>query len=199
VSWFNAQSPQPEQQAKPRLASQDDIETTFEEEYENLFWIGLLITGNATTSIESITHASGLSFASGVFKDWLVRWANSITARVAIDIAHEPIAGVASRYAEWSCAHREHDVFSNEEAQWFRQADPNEIIAALDPLARSVAVVRGVQKSSASECASLLGLSRRCIIGAYCHALQWIRQRRSAITITVPEAISQNDRSNWLT
>lgn len=64
MSWFNAQNPEPEQQAKPRLASPDDIETTFGEEHENLFWIGLLITGNATTSIESIKHASGLSFGA---------------------------------------------------------------------------------------------------------------------------------------
>lgn len=177
MNWFNAQIPSFEEQRKPRLASRNDIETAFEEEHENLFWIALLITGSATTSIESITHACGLAFTSGVFQDWLVRWVNSITARVAIDKVHEPISQVASRYAEWGCTHREHDVFSNEEAQWFRQTDPSEIIAALDPLARSVAVLRGMQKASASECASLLGLNRRSITGAYCQALQWTRQR----------------------
>lgn len=192
MNWFDANSLKPEQYAKPRMASRNEIETAFEEAHEDLFWIGLLITGNAYTSIESITHASGLSIITGVYQDWLVHWAKSITARVAVDITHESIAQVASRYEERGCTHREHAAFSDAETEWFRQVDPNEVIAALDPLARSVAVLRGVQKVSTSECASMLELSHRCIIGAYCHALQWTRQRRSALMITDSKALSQS-------
>lgn len=194
MNWFNSHKTVLEATARPRLASRSDMEAIFETEHENLFWIAYLITGDAYISLQTITQASELSFAISVFQDWLVRWAHSITARVAIDTVRAPIAQLANCYADWGCNHRAHDVFSNEESEAFRLADPIEVLATLNPFARSVAVLRGMEKASASECALRLGVSRHSITGAYCEALQWTRQRRSFGIITLPVAIAQSVR-----
>jgi hypothetical protein len=179
MNWFYSTERESEQQHKPRIASRSEMKATFEEEGEYLFWITLLITGDATVARQSIVNASELSSSgTGVFHDWLIRWAHSATARVAVEKVRGVIQALANRYADWDCAHSDHNVFSNDEIQLLRRVDPHEIIAALDPLARSVLVLRAVQHASISECASILGLRRRCVTGAYCHALQWENQRR---------------------
>jgi DNA-directed RNA polymerase specialized sigma24 family protein len=185
MNWFYSKQRESEQQHKSRIASRREIKATFEEEGDYLFWIALLITGDATVARQSIVNASELSSSgTGVFHDWLIRWAHSATARVAVEKVREVIQASANRYPEWDCAHGDHNVFSNEEIQLLRQLEPHEIIAALDPLARSVLVLRAVQHASISECASILGLRRRCVTGAYCRALQWANQRRCSRPIT---------------
>jgi hypothetical protein len=185
MNWFYSTERDSEQQHKPRIASHSEIKATFEEEGEYLFWITLLITGDATVARQSIVNASELSSSgTGVFHDWLIRWAHSATARVAVEKVREVIQASANRYADWDCTHGDHNVFSNEEIQSLRRVDPHEIIDALDPLARSVLVLRALQHASISECASILGLRRRCVTGAYCRALQWENQRRCSRPIT---------------
>ncbi len=185
MNWFYSTERDSEQQHKPRIASRSEIKATFEEEGDYLFWIALLITGDATDARQSIVNASELSSSgTGVFHDWLIRWAHSATARVAVEKVREVIQASANHYADWDCTHGDHNVFSNEEIQLLRQVESHEIIAALDPLARSVLVLRAVQHASISECASILGLRRRCVTGAYCCALQWENQRRCCRSIT---------------
>jgi hypothetical protein len=185
MNWFYSTERDSEQQHKPRIASRSEIKSTFEEEGDYLFWIALLITGDATVSSQSIVNASELSSSgTGVFHDWLIRWAHSATARVAVEEVREVIQASANRYADLDCTHGDHNVFSNEEIHSLRQVEPHEIIAALDPLARSVLVLRAVQHASISECASILGLRRRCVTGAYCHALRWENKRRCSKPIS---------------
>ena len=169
MNWFYSKKRNSERQHKPRIASRSEIKATFVEEGDYLFWIALLITGDATVARQSIVNASELSSSgTGVFHDWLIRWAHSATARVAVDKVREAIQASASRYADLGCTHGDHNVFSNEEIQLLRQVEPHEIIGVLDPLARSVLVLRAVQRASISECALILGLNSpacyRCLL-----------------------------------
>lgn len=170
MGWHKTKNQEHEKQTKRRVASHSEIKATFKNERDYLFWIALLITGDAKAAKQSVANASALSLAGpGVLHDWLVRWVRSATVRFAVYAVRDLIAASKSRYADWNCPHGEHAVFSIEQIRSLREADPQDIISALDPLARSVLIARGVQHASVSESASLLNLSCKCVIGAHCY------------------------------
>ena len=54
------------------------------------------------------------------------------------------------------------------------------IVAALDPLARSALVLRGIQHFSITDCALLLDMPRRIVAVAYFRAVRWNDERAGA-------------------
>jgi DNA-directed RNA polymerase specialized sigma24 family protein len=61
-----------------------------------------------------------------------------------------------------------------------RHVDPREVAAAVDPLARSALVLRGIQHASLADCALLLDVSRGIVAAAYSQALRWNGERIGA-------------------
>jgi hypothetical protein len=158
-----------------RFATSAEIENVFDVQRENLRWIAYAITGNEQLAEGSLVDARGLQpTATGVFRDWLVQWAGSATARVAATNIGESLRQAAKKYANWSCDHSSHDI-SHEESSLLAQLSPEEIVDGLDPFARTILVLRGMERASISDCAILLNVSRRAVLGAYCHALWWLR------------------------
>lgn len=158
-----------------RFATSAEIEGVFDVERDNLLWIAYTITGNKRLAEQSLVDARGVQpIATGVFRDWLVPWAESATARVAATTSARSLREAAKKYADWSCDHPSHDI-SHEESSLLAQLSPEEIIDGLGPLARTILVLRGMQRASISDCTILLKVSRRAVLGAYCHALWWLR------------------------
>jgi DNA-directed RNA polymerase specialized sigma24 family protein len=176
VSWAHFNKRIQSVTQKERFATAQEIQATFDAEREDLFWLAFIITGDSAAAQKVIVDASGLQrTASTIFRDWLSRWAHSATAREATRNVHQ-IASVSARsYSEWSCAHGEHELLAEEQQVLLRQIEPLEVIKSLDPLARSVLILRGIQNASVSDCTILLSVSRRAVMGAYCHALTWFK------------------------
>jgi DNA-directed RNA polymerase specialized sigma24 family protein len=164
------------------LASNQEIKSVFAEQRDYLYWISLVITGDDAIAEQAMLNANELSASwSGVFRDWLIEWANHVTVRAAVRAVHDLISESAKRYAgssrETSDSDVPSDVLSGDQIASLRQVDPRDIIAALDPLARSALVLRGMQHASIADCALLLDVPRQIVAGAYRQALRWNSER----------------------
>ena len=178
MNWLHRHRRERTRYGQSELASSSEMQATFNAEYEDLYWRALVITGEPQLARQSVVNASGLSSSNtGVFRDWLVRWARSATARVAAESVREQIITVAGKYVNWTCSHSDHPLFSAKQVASLRRADALQSVADLNPLERAVLVLRGIQRASVPECALLLTVSNRCVIGAYCCVLQCMERR----------------------
>ena len=165
-----------------RLATDREVHSTFKSERENLSWTALMITGDPLLVEKAIVDASGLQkTATGVFVDWLAHWANAATARASANLVRDPILRSAREYEILECEHLEHAPLQATEILAVRQLNPEEIVEGLDPLARTVLVLRGIQRATIFDCAQFLRLPRQAVAKAYCHALTWLEQRGAKI------------------
>ena len=166
-------------------ASNHEIKSVFAEQRDYLYWISLVITGDDAIAEQAMLNAKELSASwSGVFRDWLIEWANHVTVRAAVRAVHDLISESAKRYAGSSRETSDYDVpsdvLSGDQVASLRQVDPRDIIAALDPLARSALVLRGMQHASMADCSLLLDVPRQIVAGAYRQALRWNTGRNGA-------------------
>lgn len=179
MTWFHSRGGEEQEWPQDRLASSKEIQTAFMEQHDYLYWIALLITGDKAVAEQAVVDGSKLSaFHSGVFRDWLFVWANHATMLTAVRAVRDLISAAARRYAGASSDYSGCEVLSGDEIRSLRHVDPLDIIAALDPLARSALVLRGIQHDSITDCALLLDVPLRIVAGAYCHALRWNSERQ---------------------
>jgi DNA-directed RNA polymerase specialized sigma24 family protein len=177
MEWFHSTE---REQERPNggIASSHEIQSAFADQRDYLHWIALLITGDEALANLAVVNASALSANySSVFRDWLLGWATYATVRAAVREVRDLISASASYFAESASEHCDDDVLSDHQIRLLRDIDPQDIIAALDPLARSALVLRGVQHTSIADCALLLDVPRRIVAVAYCQALRWNSER----------------------
>jgi DNA-directed RNA polymerase specialized sigma24 family protein len=180
MEWFHSTE---REQERPNggIASSHEIQSAFADQRDYLYWIALLITGDEALANLAVVNASALSANySSVFRDWLIGWATYATVRAAAREVRDLISASASYFAESSSEHCDDDVLSDHQIRSLRDIDPRDIIAALDPLARSALVLRGVQHASIADCALLLDVPRRTVAIAYCQAVRWNSERSGA-------------------
>jgi len=174
MEWFHSSELDKQERPQGSLASSHEIRSAFVEQRDHLDWIALIITGDHALADRAVINASDLSASnSSVFRDWLMGWTNTATVRAAVREVRDLISASASRYIDSSCEHSDNDVLSDDQIASLRHVDTRDIVAALDPLARSALVLRGIQHASLSDCAHLLDVSRGIVAGAYSHALRW--------------------------
>jgi len=181
MEWFHSTEREQTERPKGGLASSHEIQSAFAEQRDYLYWIALLITGDDILAEQAVVNASDLSANySSVFRDWLIGWAKYATVRAAVREVRDLISTSASYFADSSSEHCDDDVLSDDQIGSLRHIDPREIIAALDPLARSALVLRGIQHTSLADCALLLDVPRRIVATAYCQARRWNNERAGA-------------------
>jgi DNA-directed RNA polymerase specialized sigma24 family protein len=168
------------------LVSSHEIRSIFAEQRDHLYWTSFVITGDDAIAKQAMVNASDLSASwSGVFRDWVIGWASHVTVRAAVRAVHDLISESAKRYSDSSRETSDHDdhsgvlaeVLSNDQIVSLRRVDPRDIVAALDPLARSALVLRGIQHASIADCVLLLDVPRQTVAAAYCQALKWNSER----------------------
>ena len=175
------------------LVSSQEIKSILAEQRDYLYWTSLVITGDDAIAQQAMVNASDLSASwSGVFRDWVIGWANHVTVRAAVRAVHDLISASAKRYADSSAEASDNDVLyevrsevlsevlSDDQIASLRRVDPRDIVAALDPLGRSALVLRGIQHASIADCVLLLDMPRQIVAEAYCQALRWNRERARA-------------------
>jgi hypothetical protein len=171
------------------LVSSQEIKSVFAEQRDYLYWTSLVINGDDAIAKQAMVNANDLSANwSGVFRDWVIGWASHVTVRAAVRAVHDLISASAKRYAGSSPEASDDDVLSvvrsevlsDDQIASLRRVDPRDIVAALDPLARSALVLRGIQHASIADCALLLDVPRQIVAAAYRQALRWNRERARA-------------------
>jgi len=181
MEWFHSTERKQPERPNSGLASSHEIRSAFAEQRDYLYWIALLITGDSALADLAVVNASTLSANySSVFRDWLIGWATYATVRAAVREIRDLISASASHYVDSSSEQSDGDVLSGDQIMSLRNVDPRDIIAALDPLARSALVLRGIQHDSIADCALLLDMPRRIVTAAYCQALRWNNERAGA-------------------
>jgi hypothetical protein len=181
MEWFHSTERDKQKRPQGSLASRDEIESAFDEQRDYLDWIALLITGDQALADQAVINASDLSASSSsVFRDWLIGWTKSATVRAAVREVRDFISASANRYTDSSCGHSDCGVLSDDQIALLRHLDTRDIIAALDPLARSALVLRGIQHFSIADCALLLDMPRQIVGAAYCQAIRWNNERARA-------------------
>jgi hypothetical protein len=181
MEWFLSTERDDQERPQDSLALSHEIQRAFVEQRDHLIWIALLITGNRALADQAVINASDLSAGySSVFRDWLIGWTNSATVRAAVREVRDLISASASRYSDSSCQRSHFDVLSDDQIASLRHVDIRDIVAALDPLARSALVLRGIQHFSIADCVLLLDMPRRIVAAAYCRAVRWNDERAAA-------------------
>jgi DNA-directed RNA polymerase specialized sigma24 family protein len=181
MEWFHSTERDKPERPQDSLASSHEIQSAFVEQRDYLNWIALIITGDHALAEQAVINASDLSASySSVFRDWLIAWTNTATVRAAVREVRDLISASASRYTDSSCEHSDNDLLSDGQIASLRHVDTRDIVAALDPLARSALVLRGIQHFSVADCALLLDLPRRIVAAAYCRAVRWNDERAGA-------------------
>jgi len=181
MEWFHSTEREQTERTKGGLASSHEIQSAFAEQRDYLYWLALLITGDGPLADLAVVNASALSANySSVFRDWLIGWATYATVRAAVREVRDLISAAASHYVDSSSERCDDDVLSDDQILSLRNVDPPDIVAALDPLARSALVLRGIQHASIADCALLLDVPRRIVGAAYCQALRWNSERTAA-------------------
>jgi DNA-directed RNA polymerase specialized sigma24 family protein len=181
MEWFHSTERDKQERPQDSLASSHEIQSAFVEQRDHLNWIALLITGDRALADQAVINASDLSASnSSVFRDWLMRWTNTATVRAAVREVRDLISASASRYIDSSYEHSDNGVLSDNQIASLRHVDTRDIVAALDPLARSALVLRGIQHFSITDCALLLDMPRRIVAAAYCRAVRWNDERTGA-------------------
>jgi DNA-directed RNA polymerase specialized sigma24 family protein len=181
MEWFHSTEREQPERPKDGLASSHEIQSAFAEQRDYLYWIALLITGDDALADRAAVNASALSANySSVFRDWLIGWATYATVRAGVREVRDLISASASHYADSSSEDSDDDVLSDDQIMSLRSVDPRDIIAALDPLARSALVLRGIQHASIADCALLLDLPRGIVAAAYRRVLRWNNERAGA-------------------
>jgi DNA-directed RNA polymerase specialized sigma24 family protein len=180
MEWFHSTEREKQRRPQDSLASSHEIVSAFVEQRDYLHWVALLITGDQALAGQAVINASDLSASSSsVFRDWLLGWTKSATVRAAVREVRDFISASANRYTDSSCEHPDCDELSDDQIASLRHLDTRDIIAALDPLARSALVLRGIQHFSLADCALLLDMPRQIVAAAYCQALRWNNERAS--------------------
>jgi DNA-directed RNA polymerase specialized sigma24 family protein len=181
MEWFHSTERDNQERRQDSLASSHEIESAFVGQRDYLSWIALLITGDHALADQAVINASDLSTSgSSVFRDWLIGWTKSATVRAAVREVRDLISASASRYTDSSCAHPDNDVLSDDQIASLRHVDTQDVVAALDPLARSALVLRGIQHFSLADCALQLDMPQQIVAAAYCQALRWNNERAGA-------------------
>src|SRR5271155_1425558 len=141
MEWFHSSELDKQQRPQDSLASSDEIRWAFVEQGDYLNWIALIITGDLALADHAVINASDLSASySSVFRDWLIAWTNTATVRASVREVRALISASASRYTDSPCEHSDDEVLSDDQIASLRQVDTQDIVEALNPLARSALV-----------------------------------------------------------
>jgi hypothetical protein len=183
MPWLNKNNASEILSRDPRIASPTEIRNVFESQSEQLLWLAGAITGDPTLAARCVIDASKLTENnSALFRDWLAQWARNATVHSALDQMQAQISHAAeTSYERVRCPHDGHETLSNGEVAALEQWPSSELAACLDPLARAVLILRGVQHAAIQDCALRLNVSRAAILAAYCHAIDWLSRGTASL------------------
>ena len=176
MSWFQV-SIKPVDARKH--ASPAEILECFRNENSLLRKLAFLVTGDLALADQSVAKARESTLKGNApFRDWLLEWAKSLTVNSAIASTAEGIRACDAIYRVRHCTHIEllwlGDDDRTASLNQVLQADPQRLIAELDPLCRAILVLRVAIRSSIQDCVLRLNVSRTAVLAGHCQAITWL-------------------------
>jgi hypothetical protein len=139
---------------------------------EELEWLGSFLTGDEQIGAACVIDACALAESKNPgFQGWLLEWARLATIRSAVQIQQRRIAQLSFAYMQHRCIHGGHPALSADSVERLVE-ESSWIMRRLDVLCRFALVICGIEKRSAQQAASLLGVDRTSVEGAYCTAIK---------------------------
>ena len=181
MSWFHSSTAPVDAR---NHASPAEVVGCFQDQRNVLGRLAFLITGDQATADQAVVQACVITLqGNSPFRDWLLEWAKAATIASAISHGTEAIRICEAAYKDRRCPHFEHLSQGNAEERaasldLILGTNAQKLIAELDPLCRAVLVLRVAIRSSIQDCALRLNVSRAAVLGANCHALTWLHDRR---------------------
>ncbi len=180
MSWFHSGTAAVDAHNQ---ASPAEIVACFEDQRNVLGRLAFLITDDQAWAGQAVVQAREMTLqGNSPFRDWLLEWAKAATIASAISHGAESIRIWEAVYKDGGCPHVEHLSEGDAEERaasldLILGTDAQTLIAELDPLCRSVLVLRIAIRSSIQDCALRLNVSRAAVLAANCHAMTWLQQR----------------------
>lgn len=164
-------------------ASRSEIVACFRDETKLLGRLAFFITADNTAAEQAVAQACETTLhGNSPFCDWLFEWAKAATITAAISQHGKAIRACAAMYEDRNCAHAGHfcELSSERKAAslgLILHMDVQKFSAELDPLCRTIVVLRTAIRSSIQECSLRLNVSRAVILAANCLAMTWLDYR----------------------
>jgi hypothetical protein len=161
-------------------ASAADVVACFRDQENLLERLAFLITADRTTAQQAISQACEITLqGNSPFRDWLLEWAKAATIAAAISLLGEAIRPSEAMYKDRRCPHVEHlchldDSRRSASLALILKMGAQKIIEELDPLCRSILVLRIALRSSVQDCSLRLNVSRSAAVAANCLAMTWL-------------------------
>jgi DNA-directed RNA polymerase specialized sigma24 family protein len=181
MSWFHSSTAAVDAR---NHASPAEIVACFQDQRNVLGRLAFLITGDQAMADQAVVQACEITLqGNSPFRDWLLEWAKVATIASAISHGTEAIRICEAAYRDRRCPHVEHLSQGDVEERaasldLILEADTQKLLAELDPLCRTVLVLRVAIRSSIQDCALRLNVSRAAVLGANCHAMAWLHDGR---------------------
>jgi hypothetical protein len=181
MSWFNASTTAVDARDH---ASPAEIVACFRDEIELLDRLAFFITADRATAEQAVAQACETTLqGNSPFPDWLLEWAKTATITAAISRQGKAIRICEAMYKDRRCPHVEHLCHLDDERRatslaLILQMDAQKINSELDPLCRSILVLRIAIRSSIQECSLRLNVSRAIVLAANCLAMTWLEYHR---------------------
>jgi hypothetical protein len=181
MSWFHSSTPTVDAR---QHASPGEIVACFRDKAKILNSLAFFITGDRATAEKAVAQACETTLQGNrPFSDWLLEWAKAATITAAISLQGKAIRMCEAMYKFRQCPHAEHLYQLDDERRaasiaLMLQMDAQRISAELDPLCRSILVLRSTIRSSIQECSIRLNVSRTVVLAANCLAMTWLDYQR---------------------
>jgi len=177
MSWFHSSTAPVDAR---NHASPAEVLACFHDQRNVLGRLAFLITGDHATADQAVVQACEITLqGNSPFRDWLLEWAKTATIASAISHGTEAIRVCEAAYEDRRCPHVEHLSQGDDEERaasldLILGAVTQKLLTELDPLCRTVLVLRLAIRSSIQDCALRLNVSRAAVLGANCHAMTWL-------------------------
>jgi|SRR5208282_5386171 len=177
MSWFHSSTAPVDAR---NHASPAEVVACFHDQRNVLGRLAFLITGDHATADQAVVQACEITLqGNSPFRDWLLEWAKTATIASAISHGTEAIRVCEAAYEDRRCPHVEHLSQGDDEERaasldLILGAVTQKLLTELDPLCRTVLVLRLAIRSSIQDCALRLNVSRAAVLGANCHAMTWL-------------------------
>ena len=178
-------------------ASVSEVVECFSDRKSLLLQLALLITGEKQSAEQSVVNACDLTAkGSTPFRYWLSEWAKAATIGAAINRSLSAIqqceaAGAQAHASARGRAHPEDGWESDRSLETLLVMDPAVVISQLDPLARTVLVLRLALRYSLQDCVFRLNVSRVALVRAQSRALAWLDELHDVRSLATPPSIRQ--------
>lgn len=152
------------------------IYLAFDEERDELIWLASFLLANEKLIGVCFLDAFEICLrGKAASRESAIRSSRRAVIESAFEMQQSRVAVLSTIYQRRGCSHEQHESISSELLKLLTAQSP-EALLRLDVLCRFALALRGVEEYSATESASILGISLAALESAYCAGQEALHQ-----------------------